>query len=613
MKRKLSLLLTAVFLSTSVFNGASAAESGTLKAAAGITPDSMIYPVERAAEDIHLALISDLVKEAQLLTGIAGERLAEAQVMIEKGNAEKAEQVTKDYIETMNKINQTVQTAVDEASQEDAAQAEAAEKTGTEVAAANTAETDDTASQNTSADNGAAENTSAGSTAAETTAASDVTTAKAETPTVTPAEDKNETLNEILDAILEKNIELQKNSIDVLASVLEKLPENAKTEITMILVKQSIQTEAVKEFVAKKKEYIEAKKEVAESLLNLSQASKSGDEALVEAAQLSYEAATITLGNSLIAKNESWNAKKDIKDKIEAKIEEINIKITDMESSESEEITADAETPAGEDSTEETAKNTEESVEEAELKAENIKVIIISLQEEVRKKLCDQRKADYEKWMAKYSKGNKLYEYQKEQLGRWVNPYVAGYMPMMQIPQFNPYVYNPYAASNIVQPDNTDVTAAEDDKEKVKAPDLKVDIIVKDEKLAKKSTDKKNQQYGNWVAPYNPWITPASKPESKTEDNKKSNTPDLGVNVIVKDEKSAKKSTDKSNQQYGNLGTQYNPWAVPTPKAENKKEDARGKDSKADTVSAQSKSVKNSYGQQGFGYGTGGNGRNSWK
>ena len=77
---------------------------------AGITPDSILYPVETAVDDIALAITTDEAAKAELAIEIADERLAETVVMAEENNTEDAAVAQENYDEAIA----TAETAVEE-------------------------------------------------------------------------------------------------------------------------------------------------------------------------------------------------------------------------------------------------------------------------------------------------------------------------------------------------------------------------------------------------------------------------------------------------------------------------------------------------------------------
>jgi hypothetical protein len=94
MSRKILILIMAVILAVSipVF-----AEESANTTSPGIKPDSPLYILDRLAEKIQIAIITDAVKEAEALAGMAQERLAESKAMVEADNVEKATIAINEY------------------------------------------------------------------------------------------------------------------------------------------------------------------------------------------------------------------------------------------------------------------------------------------------------------------------------------------------------------------------------------------------------------------------------------------------------------------------------------------------------------------------------------
>lgn len=100
MNRKILILVIAVILAVSI----PVFSDGTVNATGpGIKPDSPLYILDRLAEKIQIAMITDSVKEAEALAGIAQERLAESKAMAEKNNVTKATKAISEYKELMEK------------------------------------------------------------------------------------------------------------------------------------------------------------------------------------------------------------------------------------------------------------------------------------------------------------------------------------------------------------------------------------------------------------------------------------------------------------------------------------------------------------------------------
>ncbi len=68
---------------------------------AGITPDSPLYGLDRAFERINLILTFDVAKKSERRLQNAAERLAELQVLVNKGSESDVEELVEDYFETL--------------------------------------------------------------------------------------------------------------------------------------------------------------------------------------------------------------------------------------------------------------------------------------------------------------------------------------------------------------------------------------------------------------------------------------------------------------------------------------------------------------------------------
>jgi hypothetical protein len=70
---------------------------GTLAASARALPGDLLYPVKRAQEQVRLTLTTDVVEQAGLHLEYANRRIAEAAVLIERGQTQALDQVLADY------------------------------------------------------------------------------------------------------------------------------------------------------------------------------------------------------------------------------------------------------------------------------------------------------------------------------------------------------------------------------------------------------------------------------------------------------------------------------------------------------------------------------------
>lgn len=109
--KKLFILVMAVMLAVSI---PAFAEEAANTTAPGINPDSPFYILDKLAEKIHIALITDAVKEAEAMAAIAQERLAESKAMLEAGKLDKAAQSINEYKELMDKAMDIIDSAAKE-------------------------------------------------------------------------------------------------------------------------------------------------------------------------------------------------------------------------------------------------------------------------------------------------------------------------------------------------------------------------------------------------------------------------------------------------------------------------------------------------------------------
>lgn len=108
MNKKILILVMAAILAFSVPVFADEAADSTV---AGIKPDSPLYILDRLAEKIQIALLTDAAEEAEALAVIAQERLAESKAMAEENDTEKAVKAISEYKELLEKAVDIVDTA----------------------------------------------------------------------------------------------------------------------------------------------------------------------------------------------------------------------------------------------------------------------------------------------------------------------------------------------------------------------------------------------------------------------------------------------------------------------------------------------------------------------
>ncbi|MFZ5352245.1 MAG: DUF5667 domain-containing protein [Bacillota bacterium] len=80
----------------------------------GITPDSPFYGLDKLLEGIQLLIITDALKEAEVLAKQAEERLAESKAMLEKNDLELSKAALEEYKTTMTKATESIEKAVED-------------------------------------------------------------------------------------------------------------------------------------------------------------------------------------------------------------------------------------------------------------------------------------------------------------------------------------------------------------------------------------------------------------------------------------------------------------------------------------------------------------------
>lgn len=87
-------------------------ETSAISSEAGITPDSVLYPLDKLVENVQLSLTSDPVDKAALLDADATERLGESEVMVDEDKTELGAQTLDAYQQTLDKASDEVDQAI---------------------------------------------------------------------------------------------------------------------------------------------------------------------------------------------------------------------------------------------------------------------------------------------------------------------------------------------------------------------------------------------------------------------------------------------------------------------------------------------------------------------
>jgi hypothetical protein len=105
---------TTTTTQTSATEATTTLTTTTLVQNAGITPDSALYALDKLIEKIQIAIITDAVKEADLIANIAQERLAESEAMADKANVELAQKALEEYQIDLEKAVAMIETAMED-------------------------------------------------------------------------------------------------------------------------------------------------------------------------------------------------------------------------------------------------------------------------------------------------------------------------------------------------------------------------------------------------------------------------------------------------------------------------------------------------------------------
>lgn len=193
---------------------------------AGITPDNLLYVIDKAVDQLRITLANSTEKKAAVITEIAEERLGESEVMTEKGKIELAQKTLEEYnkkiTEAANKLQEVV------------ANLEASEKEGLDAAA---------------------------------------------------EENLDEKLEQSLIDLATAIQQAQEKSLAVLDSLKNAAPEESVKSIEKVIEEQTAHKEAVANFVAERHEFNAAKKSLNMAKVALKKLEKSGNEEDLKAAQ----------------------------------------------------------------------------------------------------------------------------------------------------------------------------------------------------------------------------------------------------------------------------------------------------------------------------------------
>lgn len=118
--KKIIALLIAVFISTGFQTKGFADELvDSFINKAGITPDSILYPIDVAIDNLKITLAIGVGNKINAAMNVAEERLGEGQVLLEKGQEEKVRELINEYHEKMDGVTKEVEDKIEESEDED--------------------------------------------------------------------------------------------------------------------------------------------------------------------------------------------------------------------------------------------------------------------------------------------------------------------------------------------------------------------------------------------------------------------------------------------------------------------------------------------------------------
>jgi hypothetical protein len=221
------------------------------KEEAGITPDSLLYVIDKAVDDLRVVLAGSEEKEAAVIADIAEERLGESEVMTEAGKVELAQKALEEYNKAITEAAAKLQEVV-----------------------------------------------------------VNLGTTSEESSDVAVEENKDSKLEQsIVD--LEKAIQgVQEKSLVVLSSLKDVVAKDSVEAVEGVIEQQTAHKEAVANFVAERHEFNAAKKALNMAKVALKKVEKGGSEEAVKAAQDKLTAAQTEYVTAQTELHAAFQAKK---------------------------------------------------------------------------------------------------------------------------------------------------------------------------------------------------------------------------------------------------------------------------------------------------------------
>jgi hypothetical protein len=121
--KKISILVASILVFGSFSTRAFASEVNTqttqtteatvsFKEDAGITPDSLLYTIDQAVDNLRILVATSDEKEAEVIADVAQERLGESEVMAAEGETELAEKALEEYNDKITEASEKLQSVV---------------------------------------------------------------------------------------------------------------------------------------------------------------------------------------------------------------------------------------------------------------------------------------------------------------------------------------------------------------------------------------------------------------------------------------------------------------------------------------------------------------------
>lgn len=255
--KKLRVFVASLVVLANISGAAFAEGSISFSDAAGITPDSILYGVDKALDSAKVALSFSDEKKVETIADVAEERLGESEVMVKEGQEDLAKTAIEEYSKDMQEANELLQGIIKDTEGEEVAPAGNEENSTTTEQSANDQNTTKTTDEN-----------------------------KVDEEDVKIDEDKNKDVKELETAIIAR----QQKAIEVLTAIQEKVSDNAKETIAAVIEMQTAKKEAIAQMVEKREVLTTTKQEVKDAMTKLEEAKKSGNEEAVKAAEEALKA-----------------------------------------------------------------------------------------------------------------------------------------------------------------------------------------------------------------------------------------------------------------------------------------------------------------------------------